>query len=146
MILKKYYAIGRPFIRVRPNSPKNTAGPNVGRSYIYDQAFADRVNDSRYDKTFQTVWIANTANITNTVGAANNSRGIGYTLTVGVDTAVWMADYEVPGAPQFNGVTPFKGFIVTPSKQSNTIFPAVKKFDDHSGQLLTLMIHQQGLL
>jgi hypothetical protein len=123
-------ANGRPFIRVRPNTPKNTAGPNIGKSYIYDQAFADRINDSRYDKTFQTVWIANTANISNTAGAANNSRGIGYTMTVGVDTAVWMADYEVPGAPQFNGATPFKGFIVTPSKQSNTIFPAVKKFDD----------------
>jgi hypothetical protein len=121
---------GRPYIRVRPNSPKNTTGPNVGKSYIYDQAFGDRVNDTRYDKTFQTVWIANTVNITTTVGAANNSRGIGYTLTVGVDTAVWMADYEVPGAPQFNGTTPFKGFIVTPSLQSSTYFPAVKKFDD----------------
>ncbi|HKB42808.1 MAG TPA: RagB/SusD family nutrient uptake outer membrane protein, partial [Chitinophagaceae bacterium] len=62
--------------------------------------------------------------------AANNSRGISYTLVSGADTAVWFADYEVPGAPQFNGTTPFKGFIVTPSTQSNTIYPAVKKFDD----------------
>ena len=121
---------GRPYIRIRPNSYIWTSGPHTGNSYIYNQAFADRVNDSRYDKTFQTVWIANTANITNTVGTANNSRGIGYTLQVGVDTAVWMADYEVPGAPQFNGANPFKGFIVTPSTQSNTVFPAVKKFDD----------------
>ncbi len=123
-------ANGRPYIRIRPNTPKQTTGPNVGKSYIYDQAFADRINDSRYDKTFQTVWIANTPGITNTVGAANNSRGIGYSLTVGVDTAVWMSDYEVVGAPQFNGATPFKGFIVPPSLQSNTVFPAVKKFDD----------------
>jgi hypothetical protein len=48
----------------------------------------------------------------------------------GVDTAAWFADYEVPGAPQFFGARPFKGFIVTPSTQSNTIYPAVKKFDD----------------
>jgi starch-binding outer membrane protein, SusD/RagB family len=122
-------ANGRPFIRVRPNSPKNTTGPNVGKSYIYDQAFADRVNDTRYDKTFQTVWICNTPT-SNTSGAANNSRGISYSMTVGVDTAVWFADTEIPGAPQFNGATPFKGVIVTPSAQINTIFPAVKKFDD----------------
>jgi starch-binding outer membrane protein, SusD/RagB family len=46
---------GRPFIRVRPNNP-----------YVLGQAFAERSNDSRYDKTFQTVWIANTAGISNT--------------------------------------------------------------------------------
>jgi hypothetical protein len=121
---------GRPYIRIRPNAYIWPSGVHAGNNYIYNEAFADRVNDSRYDKTFQTVWLANTANVTNTAGAANNSRGIGYTLQVGVDTAVWFADYEVPGAPQFNGANPFKGFIVTPSTQSNTIFPAVKKFDD----------------
>ena len=131
-------ANGRPFIRIRPNSPKLTTGPNTGKSYILDQAFADRVNDSRYDKTFQTVWIENLPNpplnngttISNTSGAANNSRGISYTMVAGVDTAVWMPDYEVTGAPQFNGATPFKGIIIPPSLWSNTYFPAVKKFDD----------------
>src|SRR5262249_35287827 len=106
----------------------------------YDQAFSDRVNDSRYNNTFQTVWIANKhvgdnvsnpfQTINNPASAANNQRGITYDLIPNVDTAVWFADYEVPGAPQFNGSTPFKGFIVTPNTQSNTIFPAVKKFDD----------------
>jgi hypothetical protein len=127
---------GRPYIRIRPNSDKLTTGPNIGKSYIYNQAFADRVNDSRYDKTFQTVWIMNTANVSTLIKVnnvlvhdPNNSRGIEYTMNIG-DTAVWMPDYEVPGAPQFNGATPFKGFIVTPSLQSSTYFPAVKKFDD----------------
>jgi len=110
---------GRPFIRTRPNNP-----------YILGQAFSERSNDSRYDKTFQTVWIANTANVSTTAGAAGNTRGIGYTLTVGVDTAVWMPPYEVPGAPQFNGAVPFKGLIIPPSLQTNIYFPAVKKFDD----------------
>ncbi|HEY6064436.1 MAG TPA: RagB/SusD family nutrient uptake outer membrane protein, partial [Chitinophagaceae bacterium] len=95
-------------------------------------------NDSRYDKTFQTVWIENLPNpglnngttISNTAGAANNSRGISYTMVAGVDTAVWMPDYEVPGAPQFNGATPFKGIIIPPSLWTNAYFPAVKKFDD----------------
>jgi hypothetical protein len=129
---------GRPFIRTRPNTDKVTVGPNVGKRYILDQAFADRVNDSRYDKTFQTVWIENLPNpglnngtiISNTVGAANNSRGIAYTMVAGVDTAVWMPDFEVAGAPQFNGATPFKGIIIPPSLWSNAYFPAVKKFDD----------------
>jgi hypothetical protein len=124
-------ANGRPYIRIRPNVYIWTSGPHAGKNYFYDQAFSDRVNDSRYDKTFQTVWIVNTP-VSNTAGAANNSRGISYSMTVGADTAVWFADYEVPGAPQFNGATPFKGFIVTPATQSNTIYPAVKKFDDPS--------------
>lgn len=120
---------GRPFIRVRPNSTVLSTGPNSGKNYIYDQAFADRSNDTRYDKTFQTIWISNTA-ASNTAGAANNSRGISYSMTVGTDTAVWFVDTERPGAPQFDGVRPFKGIIITPSMHSNTIFPAVKKFDD----------------
>jgi starch-binding outer membrane protein, SusD/RagB family len=124
-------ANGRPYIRVRPNSFKQTSGPNTGKSYFFDEAFSDRVNDSRYDKTFQTVWISNTP-VSNTTGATNNSRGIGYSMNVGVDTAVWMPDYEVVGAPQFNGAVPFKGIIIPPSLWSNTYFPAVKKFDDPS--------------
>jgi len=115
---------GRPYLRARPNN-----------AYVLNQAFdsVDRVNDSRYNKTFQTVWIANTSNISNTAGAAHNSRGNGnYTLTVGVDTAVWIPPYEVPGAPQFNGATPFKGIIIPPSLQSSTYFPANRKFDDPS--------------
>ena len=125
-------ANGRPYIRIRPNNYVWPSGPNAGKNYLLDEAFADRVNDSRYDKTFQTVWIANTANVSTTAGASNNSRGIGYTMTVGVDTAVWMPDHEVAGAPQFNGAVPFKGIIIPPSLWSNSYFPAVKKFDDPS--------------
>ncbi|HTQ66725.1 MAG TPA: RagB/SusD family nutrient uptake outer membrane protein [Puia sp.] len=123
-------ANGRPYIRVRPNSYVWTSGANSGKNYLFDEAFSDRVNDSRYDKTFQTVWIANTANVSTTAGAANNSRGIGYTMTVGVDTAVWMPDHEVTGAPQFNGAVPFRGLIITPSMWTNSYYPPVKKFDD----------------
>jgi starch-binding outer membrane protein, SusD/RagB family len=114
---------GRPFIRVRPNN-----------AYVLKQAFdsVDRVNDSRYNKTFQTVWIANQTGISNTAGAANNSRGIGYTMNLGVDTAVWFPPYEVAGAPQFNGATPFKGIIIPPSLQTNGYYPANRKFDDPS--------------
>jgi hypothetical protein len=125
-------ANGRPYIRIRPNNYVWPGGPNAGRNYLFDEAFSDRVNDSRYDKTFQTVWIANTAGVSTAAGDAHNSRGIGYTMTVGSDTAVWMPDHEVAGAPQFNGAVPFKGIIIPPSLWSNSYFPAVKKFDDPS--------------
>ncbi len=124
-------ANGRPFIRTRPNTVKMASGPNTGKNYILDQAFADRFNDSRYANTFQSVWISNTA-VSNTASAANNTRGISYTMTVGVDTAIWLPDYEVTGAPQFNGSTPFKGLIIPPSLWTNAYFPAVKKFMDPS--------------
>ncbi|WP_336517658.1 RagB/SusD family nutrient uptake outer membrane protein [Pollutibacter soli] len=123
-------ANGRPYIRIRPNSTNLTTGPNTGKNYFYSQAFSERVYDSRYDKTFQTVWIVNTANISNTAGAANNSRGIGYSMTVGSDTAIWMPDHEITGAPQFDGSRAFKGIIIPPSLHSNSYFPVLKKFDD----------------
>jgi hypothetical protein len=75
--------------------------------------------------------ISNVA-VTNTAGAANNSRGIGYTMVPGVDTAVWVPDVEIAGAPQFNGAVPFKGIIIPPSLWSNSYFPSVKKFMDPS--------------
>jgi hypothetical protein len=121
-------ANGRPYIRTRPN---NGVGPTTGKRYILDQAFADRINDSRYDNTFQKVWISNTA-ITNSSTATNNQRGITYTMTVGVDTAVWMPDVEIDGAPQFAGTRPFHGIIIPPSMWTNVYFPSVKKFMDPS--------------
>ncbi len=39
---------------------------------------------------------------------------------------------SVPGAPQFNGATPFHGIIIPPSLQTNSYFPANRKFDDPS--------------
>ena len=104
---------GRPFIRIRPNTP-----------YVLNEAFADLVNDTRYAKTFQTVWIANTPGVT-------TPRG---TLTVGVDTGLWTAPYEVPG-PQ---VASFKGVIFTPqgtngaNPYTTVMFPSMKKYDDPS--------------
>jgi starch-binding outer membrane protein, SusD/RagB family len=119
---------GRPYIRTRPNNVSNNA---AGKRYILDQAFADRVNDSRYDNTFQQVWISNVA-VSNSATATNNQRGIGYSMTVGVDTAIWMPSFEVTGAPQFNGTVPFKGIIIPPSLWTNSYFPSVKKFMDPS--------------
>lgn len=70
--------------------------------------------------------------MTNTPTAANNKRGIGYTMQVGIDTAVWITDYEVVGAPQFNGTKPFKGIIAPPSTWNANLYPAIKKHMDPS--------------
>ena len=118
---------GRPYIRTRPN----TDVAPTGKRYILDQAFADRTNDSRYANTFQTIWKSNVA-VTNDATAANNVRGISYSMTPGVDTAIWMPDFEVEGAPQFEGTRPFKGIIIPPSLWNNSYFPVVKKFMDPS--------------
>ncbi|MBL0269819.1 MAG: RagB/SusD family nutrient uptake outer membrane protein [Chitinophagaceae bacterium] len=129
MIRDSYY--GRPYIRMRPNSYFWPSGPNVGTNYFLDRAFVDRTNDSRFANSFYTVYISNVS-ITNSAGAANNSRGIGYTTVVGADTAVWLPDFEVAGAPQFIGTRPFKGIVAPPSLWNNGIFPALKKFMDPS--------------
>lgn len=127
---------GRPYTRIRPNMKRLTTGVNTGKSYLLDQAFANRSTDSRYDKTFQTIWLANCGTgggggqaVTGVYSgpSVTGSRG---QLTAGLDTAIWFSDYEVPGAPQNFDSRPFKGIIVTPSLQSNTVFPYMKKLAD----------------
>ena len=129
MIRDSFY--GRPYARIRPNSVKQTTGDYAGKNYFLDQAFVKRDVDSRFANTFYTVYIANTS-ITNTAAAANNKRGIGYTTQIGVDTAVWLPDFEVVGAPQFVGTRPFKGIVAPPSTWNANLYPAIKKFMDPS--------------
>ncbi|NCD71012.1 RagB/SusD family nutrient uptake outer membrane protein [Mucilaginibacter agri] len=107
-------ANGRPFIRIRPNT-----------DYML-RVFADRTNDSRFDKSFQTTWIANTAGVSTPRGA----------LTVGVDTAIWMPPYD-PGAAKrasFKGVILIPPSLVTAGSTANAYtpiyYPSMKKFDD----------------
>jgi starch-binding outer membrane protein, SusD/RagB family len=134
--LQRDLQFGRPFSRYRTNMPPLTAGPNAGKSYLLDQAFADRRNDSRFDKTYQTVWLSNSPSSgggsvvvlgTYTGNGVTTSRG---TLRNGIDTAVWFADRDIPGAPGAIGSRPFKGQVITPSMQTATVFPYVKKFAD----------------
>lgn len=129
MIRDSYY--GRPYVRMRPNSAIWTSGANSGKNYFLDQAFVRRDVDSRYSNSFYSVYIANTA-VTNNASAANNARGITYTTQPGVDTAVWLPDFDVPGAPQFVGSRPFKGIVVPPKFWHTGIFPALKKYMDPS--------------
>ncbi len=124
---------GRPFGRIRPNI-----------NYLLTQAFADRKNDSRYSKTFQTLWLANggpPSDPASTRGGQQavtgkysgdgptSSRGL---LKCGLDTAIWFPDFEVAGAPQNFGTRPFKGAIITPSMQFPNAYPYMKKLADPS--------------
>lgn len=136
VMLNRDVQFGRPYTRIRPNMPKLGTGPNAGKSYILDQAFVNREIDSRYEKTFQTVWLPNAGpggggnQMVAGVYSGPSVTGTRGTLMAGQDTAVWFSDYEVPGAPQsFNG-RPFKGIIITPSMQNNNIFPYMKKLAD----------------
>jgi hypothetical protein len=120
---------GRPYTRTRPNTDPVKTGANVGKRYVLDQAFVNRDVDSRYENTFYTAWISNVATA-NTAGAANNKRGISYTMAPGVDTGIYMPPFDVVGAPQFVGTRPFKGIVIPPKYWNNNIFPSVKKFMD----------------
>lgn len=113
-------ANGRPYFRLRTASANVTTGPNTGRNYIYDQAFVNRTIDTRYEKTFKTVWIAN-----------KNSTGSRGALVPG-DTGVWFLDHEDSGAPHAVGTRPFKGIVVTPSMHTDQVFPTMKKLDDNT--------------
>jgi len=121
-----------------PNIPKVTTGPNTGKSYIYDQAFVMRDADSRYSKTFQTLWLENASDALNgssTVSGVYSGPGVTGSrgqLQAGVDTAIWFPDYEVPGAPQAFGSRPFKGIIITPSMVTTHAYPYNRKMADPS--------------
>lgn len=127
LLLNRDLQFGRPYGRIRPNI-----------SYLLNQGFADRKNDSRYDKTFQTVWLENASSsgggnsVFTGVYSGNGVTGTRGMLQCGVDTAVWFPDYEVPGAPQAFGPRPFKGIIVTPSMQYGNVYPYMKKWADPS--------------
>ncbi len=109
-------ANGRPYSRAMP-SP-----------YVFTQVFPERVMDTRYNKTFQTVWIANTTptGSSNTVIGSPSVTTPRGNLVCGVDTAIWMPGHEVTDAQRAK----FKGVIITPSQYSPVIFPTTKKFDD----------------
>ena len=118
---------GRPFGRVRPTN------------YVLSTAFAERVNDSRYEKTFQTFYIFNrpgpltsgapvTIKVTR---AANFNDPLGptaeYTWVKGVDTAIKLwGSSTITEADRRTS----KAVIVLPSQYDVNFFPPMKKHDD----------------
>ena len=113
-------ANGRPWQRIRPNM-----------RYVLDVAFANRATDSRYDGTFQTIWLSNSvaASAKGTTGATT-PRG---TLINAVDTAIWMVDRVVTASER----AAFKGIIFEPDylpgatvPYTSLLYPSLRKWDD----------------
>ncbi|MBL0744540.1 RagB/SusD family nutrient uptake outer membrane protein [Chryseolinea lacunae] len=120
---------GRPFVRYKPTP------------WLLDNAFADKVNDSRYNKSFQTVWIANTAGTIPTwtqadVDAGNVSAGkIGQPKFALGDTAAFMVPKNLEG--KFTPLKDKKGyrvFLPTEVNGQNKFYPTLKKFDATQGR------------
>lgn len=120
--LQRSMEYGRPYVRVRPTS------------WMLNEAFAERENDTRYNKTFQTVWISNLENDSRvpkwTQAEIDNGYAIASQLgkpkfTIG-DTAVYLPGYEVSSAEI--AATRYK--LVPPSKYTLELFPAMTKYFD----------------
>ena len=119
---------GRPFGRVRPSN------------YTLNTAFADKVNDTRYNKTFQTFYIFNRpgpltsgAPVTITVTRASNfadpanSPLTTYTWTKGVDTALKLTGLASVTETDRRAS---KAYLVTTNQYDVNFFPPMKKHDD----------------
>jgi hypothetical protein len=99
--------------------------------YVLEVAFANRATDSRYDGTFQTVWLAN--NVPESVKGSTGATTPRGTMINQVDTAIWMVDRVVTPAER----AAFKGVILEAEnlpgatvKTTVALFPSVRKFDD----------------
>jgi len=118
---------GRPYIRCIPTR------------WLTDTAFKERVNDTRYSKTFQTVWFANNP-------AANGYPVWPNPLPAGApagavsgqpkfkfgDTAIYMPGVDASDAKI--AATPY--LLVPPRKYDNTLSATMKKyFDTKRGDL-----------
>ena len=98
-----------------------------GTNWLYNTAFADKVNDSRYYKTFQSVWIATlplSGTYTITVGGA--SYTLPYSFAKG-DTAMVYPGYNMP----IDAIKKKKYVIYTPENYTdNRIYPTMTKYLD----------------
>ncbi len=101
----------RPWVRIRP-----TAG-------LLANIFSDKTNDSRFDATFQTVWLNN-----NDLGITPNGL-LDQPIEIG-DTAFVILTYEVSQAYRDS-----KNYrIWTLSQLDRSYFPSLKKFFDPNRQ------------
>ena len=97
---------GRPFTRVR------------GTDWLFNTAFADKKNDTRYYKTFASVWLANYA-ATIPVVSGQPKFALG-------DTAIYMPGYNVSDAQ-----VAASRYALIPPRLYNTInFPTMTKYTD----------------
>ncbi len=101
---------GRPFKRLRPTK------------YCIETVFGDRVNDSRYKKSFRDTWLCNKpGTYTNMF---DNSKA-SLTFKAG-DTTIFMPGFEMPLAERATK----KYQVLVPSRYDEALFPTLTKFFD----------------
>ena len=108
--MKRDIFYGRPFRRFRPTT------------YTLNTIFADRVNDSRYLKSFRTVYYANNpGTFTNLFDSSKPS----ITVQSG-DTAIWLPGVELTVAQRAKK----RYQVLVPSLYRPNLFPTLTKFLD----------------
>ena len=101
---------GRPFKRLRPTK------------YCLETVFADRVNDSRYKKTFKDTWLSNNpGTFTNVFD--NSKKSV--TFKTG-DTTIFIPGFEMSLAERAK--RPYQ--VLVPSLYNEALFPTLQKFLD----------------
>ena len=101
---------GRPFKRLRPTK------------YCLETVFADRVNDSRYKKTFRDTWLSNNPGTYTNVFDNSKAR---VTFKTG-DTTIFIPGFEMPLAERAK--RPYQ--VLVPSRYDEALFPTLTKFFD----------------
>ena len=112
---------GRPYIRCTPTR------------WLTDVAFAERVNDTRYGKTFQTVWYANNPDpggypkwTDPLPPGAPPGAVIGQPKFGLGDTAIYMPGVDVSDAQ----IKAARYLVIPPRKYTNALSPAMFKYFD----------------
>ncbi len=108
---------GRPFKRTKPTP------------YLLNTVFADRVNDTRYNKTFKTVWLSNNPGTFNTTFDRSKST---VTYKAG-DTTIFIPGFEMSAAERATK----KYQVLVPSMYNFALFPTLTKFFDPLRQDMT---------
>ncbi|ACU03920.1 RagB/SusD domain protein [Pedobacter heparinus DSM 2366] len=117
--MQRSVTYGRPYIRCVPTA------------WLTNVAFQERVNDTRYNKTFLTTWISNNASSLPKweapipPGAPANAAVGQVKFTVG-DTAIFMPGFDVSDAK----IAATRYLLIPPRKYDITLSPYMKKYND----------------
>ncbi|WP_080054910.1 RagB/SusD family nutrient uptake outer membrane protein [Spirosoma aerolatum] len=120
--MKRDIANDRPFKRLKPTN------------YLLETVFKDRVNDSRYKKTFKDTWLSNNPGANLNTSFDNSKAKI--TLKAG-DTAIYIPGVEWTLAQR--AAKPYQ--VLVPSAYTAALFPTLQKFLDPNRPDLT---YEQG--
>lgn len=101
---------GRPFKRLRPTQ------------YCLETVFGERVNDSRYKKTFRDTWLSNNPGTFNTSFDDSKAK----VTFARNDTTIFIPGYEM--SKEERAKKPYQ--VLVPSKYSEALFPTLQKFFD----------------